>query len=73
MIGHEFSTSKGRPYTHRVVCRCCQKGCAGLGFCPGDAMAQLPCRTPERLAAAGARIPTFKEVMEREQAELILV
>lgn len=67
MIGHDIGIEHGVPCVHTVVCRCCPEHCTGAAWCPGDALAHLPCRTEERLAMIGRRLPTFAEVVMRDE------
>lgn len=50
-----------------ATCGICGSGCTGKGFCPGDALASLPCRSQRRMEMAGAGMPTWKELLLRDE------
>lgn len=56
-----------------VVCHGCGRACAREGSCPGDAISELPCRAAERRSKAGLRLPTWKEMMLRDEGRYSLV
>lgn len=68
MIGVEMGTYGRSPAVHTASCRLCPKECKGEGFCPGDALSMLPCRTERLLAIAGVRPRTWREAV-RDGAE----
>lgn len=67
MIGHSIGVEHGIPCIHTVECRCCGRGCKGRGCCPGDALSRLPCRAAERFGRIGVSLPTFEEVIARDE------
>lgn len=51
------------PYRWVATCSLCSEMCAGEGFCPGDAVSALPCRSERRMRLSGCRIPDWKEML----------
>lgn len=67
MIGHKVEVVRGSPWRHTVECSCCKRGCAGSGWCLGDALAALPCNSYQRFKKAGVEFPPdWKEVIARD-------
>lgn len=66
MLGIEFEEIDRFPPIHRATCTLCPKRCTGEGFCKGDALARLPCRTELRLKRIGRTLPNWKEEIGRD-------
>lgn len=63
----------GSPNVWSVRCSACGRGCVGMGWCPGDAIGRLPCKSPERMGKAGLEWPDWKEELRHDEGRYMLV
>lgn len=73
MVGIAFKTAKRNPPVWIAICHTCKKGCHGWGYCKGDALASLPCKSEKRLRKAGLAMPDWKELLKRDEGRYDLV
>lgn len=71
--GLEVTVFQHCPDVWHIRCTTCANGCVGMGWCPGDALARLPCKAAERLGRLGLSFPDWKEALRDDEAGSLLV